>query len=192
MTSPPGRRPWVIPVIVGGLIGLIVVTGVVVGLKLAADDDWASAVDTATSSTTTSSTPSTVTVTETAPATTDSPDPDSTDPDSTDPDSTSPDTTDPDSTSPDTTDPDTTDPDSTSLPVPPVADAAWYAQFGAFDDYARAEVVRDEHYGSLILPGEMVGSSARYVVARPTDSRHAAQQVCAQFADGGCIVKHRS
>jgi hypothetical protein len=179
--EPPRQRsPWLIPVVVGVVVGVIVVGAVIVGVKLSRGQ-WNS-VDAESGS---GSTTSTVVITETAPATT-----------STTAETTAPSPTD----GPDDSDdgPDdsggangggTGTPD---LPVPPIADTEWYAQFGAFDDYGGAEAVRDEHYGSLILPGEMVGSSSRYVVARPTRSRGDAEDVCAQFSDDACIVKHRS
>ena len=173
----PSRSPWVIPVVVGAVIGVIVIGAVIVGIKLSRGQ-WNS-VD---AESTSGSTTSTVVVTET---TTESP-------------TTTEDTTPPeDTTSEDTTMPEDpaqanqSDQQTSSLPVPPIADTSWYAQFGAFNDYDRAESVRDKHYGSLILPGEMVGSSSRYVVARPTASRGDAEAVCAEFSTGSCVVKPR-
>ncbi|MEP9414010.1 hypothetical protein ABLE92_06610 [Gordonia sp. VNQ95] len=178
--EPPRQRsPWVIPVIVGVVVGVIVVGAVIVGVKLSRGQ-WNSVEAESDSGSTTS----TVVITETAPATT----------------PTTAETSRPSSTEDlddsgggaDSGGPDGDDTGTPDLPVPPIADTEWYAQFGAFDDYGGAEAVRDEHYGSLILPGEMVGSSSRYVVARPTRSRGDAEDVCAQFSDGACIVKHRS
>lgn len=167
------RPPWLIPVLIGVVVGLVVIGGVALGLSLSRGG-FKSSVASATDSSTTQ-----VTVTETSPAQRETPD-DSDDvgsePDSEDSQS-------PESVSPDQ---DSAEPE---LPVPPVSETTWYAQFGAFLDYDNAVQVRDQHYGSLILPGEMVGSSSRYVVARPAASRSDAEYVCAQFDTGACVVR---
>lgn len=166
----PSRPPWVVPVVVGCVVGLIAVAAVIVGLKLSGGQ-WNTGPSTAAGSTA-----PTVVVTQT---TTESATPTETTPDDTTPEDTTPQGSEP------------SDAPTPSLPVPPVADTVWYAQFGAFGSYRRAEQARDNHYGSLILPGEMLGSGSRYVVARPAESRTDAEDVCAHFDSGSCVVKQR-
>ncbi|MBE7192722.1 hypothetical protein LH935_15160 [Gordonia polyisoprenivorans] len=166
----PSRPPWVIPVVVGCVVGLIAVAAVIVGLKLSGGQ-WNTGPSTAAGSTA-----PTVVVTQT---TTESATPTETTPDDTTPEDTTPQGSEP------------SDAPTPSLPVPAVADTVWYAQFGAFGSYRRAEQARDNHYGSLILPGEMLGSGSRYVVARPAESRTDAEDVCAHFDSGSCVVKQR-
>ncbi|OPX14896.1 hypothetical protein [Gordonia sp. i37] len=161
----PTRPPWVVPVVVGCVVGLIAVAAVIVGLKLSGGQ-WNTGPSTAAGSTA-----PTIVVTQT---TTESATPTETTTDDTTP-----------------ADSEPSDAPTPSLPVPPVADTVWYAQFGAFGSYRRAEQARDNHYGSLILPGEMLGSGSRYVVARPTSSRTDAEDVCAHFDSGSCVVKQR-
>lgn len=171
----PSRPPWVIPVVVGCVVGLIAVAAVIVGLKLSGGQ-WNTGPSTAAGSTA-----PTVVVTQT---TTESATPTETTPDDTTPEDTTPEDTTPQGSEP-------SDAPTPSLPVPAVADTVWYAQFGAFGSYRRAEQARDNHYGSLILPGEMLGSGSRYVVARPAESRTDAEDVCAHFDSGSCVVKQR-
>lgn len=166
----PSRPPWVVPVVVGCVVGLIAVAAVIVGLKLSGGQ-WNTGPSTAAGSTA-----PTVVVTQT---TTESATPTETTPDDTTPEDTTPQGSEP------------SDAPTPSLPVPAVADTVWYAQFGAFGSYRRAEQARDNHYGSLILPGEMLGSGSRYVVARPAESRTDAEDVCAHFDSGSCVVKQR-
>ena len=166
----PSRPPWVVPVVVGCVVGLIAVAAVIVGLKLSGGQ-WNTGPSTAAGSTA-----PTIVVTQT---TTESATPTETTPDDTTPEDTTPQGSEP------------SDAPTPSLPVPAVADTVWYAQFGAFGSYRRAEQARDNHYGSLILPGEMLGSGSRYVVARPAESRTDAEDVCAHFDSGSCVVKQR-
>ncbi|WP_246007756.1 SPOR domain-containing protein [Gordonia oryzae] len=160
------RPPWVVPVVVGCVVGLIIVAAVIVGLTLSGGP-WNTGSSTAADSTAAPTVVVTETTTESATPT---------------------ETTTGDNTQENSDPSDTPTP---SLPVPPVADTVWYAQFGAFGSYRRAEQARDNHYGSLILPGEMLGSGSRYVVARPAESRADAEDVCAHFDSGTCVVKQR-
>ncbi|MGW0035926.1 SPOR domain-containing protein [Gordonia sp. NPDC003376] len=163
------RRPqWVLPVIIGSVIGLIVIVAVIFGVRWSRST-WGDSMATATTSPTTITSVMTQTTTVSRTPTTELQTPE-----------------------PQTPEREPTDRTTRAAPVPPVASAQWYAQFGAFDDYDNAVAVRDEHYGSLIMPGEMLGSVAGYVVARPAASRAVAQQVCDRFSSGQCVVKERS
>ncbi|NDK90627.1 hypothetical protein GYA93_13710 [Gordonia desulfuricans] len=171
------RSQWVLPVVIGSVIGVIVIVAVIFGVRWSRST-WGDSVATGTTSPTTVTSVVTQTTTV-ARSTTRTPGSRTTEPRTTE--------------SRTTPERETTGAERTTrpAPVPPVASAHWYAQFGAFDDYDNAVAVRDEHYGSLILPGEMLGSPARYVVARPATSQAVAQQVCDHFSTGHCLVKER-
>ena len=174
--NPNTRPPWLLPVLIGVAVALVVIGAVALGLQLSHRGAHSTPASGASATTGV-----TVTVTESSAA--DEPET-SAEPDSTD----LPDRTD-DSDEPSDDSPEGADESTPNIDVPPIARAAWYAQFGGFNDYDNAVSVRDEHYGALILPGEMVGSQSRYVVARPTRSRAEAQAVCDHFRSGECVVK---
>lgn len=80
---------------------------------------------------------------------------------------------------------------STDSPQPtvPATGTAWYAQFGAFNNYDNAQATAAEHYGAVVLPGSTLGLDTAYVVVRPAASQDEAASVCAKFAEGSCYVR---
>ncbi|MBM7367195.1 SPOR domain-containing protein [Gordonia hydrophobica] len=74
---------------------------------------------------------------------------------------------------------------------PTASTGAWYAQFGAFNEYANAEAEAARHFDAIVLPGATFGLSSRYVVVRPAESETEAREVCSHFAEGTCYVRSR-
>ncbi|GAC55948.1 putative serine/threonine protein kinase [Gordonia hirsuta DSM 44140 = NBRC 16056] len=77
-------------------------------------------------------------------------------------------------------------------PPPPIDEAQYFAQFGAFDRMDTARAKAGEHYGSVIVDGSLVGLSTRYAVVRPTHSLAEAERVCANFGAAQCYPKQRT
>ncbi|MFT3662113.1 MAG: serine/threonine-protein kinase [Gordonia sp. (in: high G+C Gram-positive bacteria)] len=86
------------------------------------------------------------------------------------------------------------DPDSPGYvpPPPPLEQAPYFAQFGAFNDLGNARDRAAQHYGSVVTDGSLVGLDTNYVVVRPTNSLAEAQQVCSNFSEGTCYVQPRA
>lgn len=76
-------------------------------------------------------------------------------------------------------------------PPPPIDEAQYFAQFGAFNYLDTARQTASEHYGSVIVDGSLVGLRTRYAVVRPTRSWAEAERVCAKFGAGQCYPQRR-
>lgn len=77
-------------------------------------------------------------------------------------------------------------------PPPPIGDAVYFAQFGAFNSLDNARETAGQHYGSVIVDGSHVGLTTRYAVVRPTHTMAEAESVCSKFGAGACYPVRRA